>query len=140
MQRTGYAAAALKVIFLITGLALFSACAAPQLDMIQVGPWSASKNWKDVSMLASRGEITHPWGAVAVIHGQKIPARDVSGMERQKFKARKMAAKAGADGLIVSVGTVESGSRFGVVQEQEVYLSALAVKYITDVSSGVSRK
>ena len=135
MQRTGYAAAALKVIFLTTGLALFSACAASRLDMMQVGPWFASKNLKDVAMLASREEITHPWGAIAVIHGQKTPARDVPGMERQKLKARKMAANAGADGLIVTVETVESGSRFGVYQEQEVYLSALAVKYVTDVSS-----
>jgi len=135
MQRTGYAAAALKVIFLTTGLALFSACASARLDIIQVGPWFASKNWKDVAMLASREEITHPWGAIAIIHGQKTPARDVPGMERQKLKARKMAAKAGADGLVVAVETDESGFQSGVYREQEVYLSALAVKYITDVSS-----
>lgn len=122
-------------ILFTTSLALFSACAASRLDMIQVGPWSASKNWKDVAMLASRGEIAHPWGAIAVIHGQKTPARNISGMERQKLKARKMAAKAGADGLIVAVETVEAESRSGVYQEQEVYLSALAVKYIADVSS-----
>jgi hypothetical protein len=71
--------------------------------MIQVGPWLASKNWKDAAMLVSREEITHPWVAIAVIHGQKTPARDVPGMERQKFKARQMAAKAGADGFRVCV-------------------------------------
>ena len=135
MQRTGDAAAALKVILLTVGLALFSACAASQLDIIQVGPWSAPKNWKDVAMLASREDITRPWGAVAIIHGRKISGRDVSGMERQKLKARKMAAEAGADGLIVSVGTVEPEARLGGSREQEVYLSALAVKYVTDVSS-----
>jgi len=135
MQRTGYAAAALRVISLTAGLALFSACAASRLDTIQVGPWFASKNWKDVAMLASRGEITHPWGAIAVIHGQKISASDVSGMESQKLQARKIAAKAGADALIVAVEMPDPGAQSGVYQEQEAYLSALAVKYISDVSS-----
>ena len=136
MQRAGYAAAAL---ILPLGLVFFRACAASRLDIIQVGPWFPQKNWKEVVLFASREDIKLPWGGIAIIHGPRTYVNDVRGMEKQRFSARKMAAKAGADGLIIAMEPIDSGLRMGVYEEPEVCLSALAVKYAADVST-VSQK
>src|SRR3989339_2218790 len=126
MQRTGYAAAALKTAVFAAGLCVFGACSAARLDIIQVGPWEGAKSWKKVAVLPSRAAIPRTWTAIAIIHGQRTSANDTAGIERQKLKARKMAAAAGADGLIMAVGAAASGSPSGGYPGPEGYLRALA--------------
>ncbi|HAH30900.1 MAG TPA: hypothetical protein DCL44_01140 [Elusimicrobia bacterium] len=140
MQGTGPAAPPLKTIVLAAGLSLFAACAVSRPDIIQVGPWSEPRSWKQVPVLISREQITRPWGGVAIIHSKRIPAGDSNTIERQKFKARKMAAKIGADAIIITVGEVPSGPELGVYQEPEIYLSALAIKYVTSVSTATQEQ
>jgi len=124
----------------ILPILLFSAgCSASNPDIIQVGPWFPSKPSAEVQVLSSREQILKPWGAIAVIHGGKFPAEDKSAIESQKKKARKLAAGIGADGIIITEETTTSDSRLGVYQEPENYISALAFKYVTDVSTAVRR-
>jgi hypothetical protein len=56
-------------------------------------------------------------------------------MEKMKAEARKAAAGMGADGVIIAVDTASSDLQMGEYQEPEIYLSALAIKYVTAVST-----
>ena len=117
-------------------LALACACAAARLDVIQVGPWFAPRAWREVEMFSSRSEIRAPWGGIAVIHSSRISAEGGSErLEKLKLQARKKAAELGADGVIMTVDSASAGPQLGVYQEPEIYLSALAIKYVTAVST-----
>ncbi|MCX5784755.1 MAG: hypothetical protein NTX59_03610 [Elusimicrobia bacterium] len=139
MQGTGPAASALKGSFLAAGLILCGACASARLDIIQVGPWSEPHSWKQVPVFTSREQTTRPWGGVAIIHSDKIQASDSNSIEQRKIKARKMAAEIGADAIIITMESVASGPEMGVYQAPEVYLSALAIKYVTVVSTATQK-
>jgi len=116
-------------------LFLAAGCSASRPDVIQVGPWFPKKNAKDVQLLSSRADITRPWGAIAIIHSEKFPAENRSAIERQKKLARELAAQAGADGIIISQETVSMDPQLGVYQSPETYISALAFKYVADIST-----
>ena len=139
MQGTGPAATALKAGFLAAGLILCGGCASGRLDIIQVGPWSAPRSWKQTPVFTSREQTTRPWGGVAIIHSDRIPANDSANIEQKKLKARKMAAEIGADAIIIAMEPVASGPEMGVYQTPEVYLSALAIKYVASVSTAVQK-
>jgi len=122
-------------------LALFlCACAAANLDVIQVGPWSNPRSWREVEVFASRSETKRPWGGIGIIHGPKLPANtDKAGLEKMKLAARKSAAAMGADGVIVVIEPADSGAQLGVYEAPEIYLSALAIKYVTEVSTSAAK-
>lgn len=124
--------------FLLPALLALGACAsaAAKLDVIQVGPWFSPREWSEVQVFSSRGETRVPWGAIAIIHSERVGA-GTSGekLEALKLAARKKAAELGADGLIMTVDSAPSGPEMGVYQEPELYLSALAIKYVTEVST-----
>ena len=120
--------------WLLAALLSQSAC-VPAPDIIQVGPWFPSRPYSEVLVLDSRALIDKPWGAIAVIHSEKFPADDKGAVERQKEEARKLAGTAGADGIIIAEETTMPGSQLGVYQEPETYISALAFKYVTDIST-----
>ena len=112
-----------------------AACSASRPDIIQVGPWFPAKSAADVQVFYSREQVAKPFGAIAIIHSEKFPAEDRAPIERQKKEARKLAGGAGADGIIISEETTMPGSQLGVYQEPETYISALAFKYVTEVST-----
>jgi hypothetical protein len=112
-----------------------AACAASRPDIIQVGPWFPAKSAADVQVFYAREQVEKPFGAIAIIHSVKFPVDDRVSIERQKKEARKLAAGAGADGIIIGEETTMPGSQLGIYQEPETYISALAFKYVTDIST-----
>ena len=138
MQRTGLRAA--KINFIFGALALSASCSSLRPDVIQVGPWFAPRSPSEVEIFSSREQTKKPWGAVAVIHSAKFSPNDKRSIEGSKKQARKMAADIGADGLIITEETVMAGSQMGVDQEQEVFISALAFKYVNATSTSTVQK
>ena len=116
---------------------LFSgaACAASMPDIIQVGPWFPARSAADVQVFYAQEQVPKPFGAIAIIHSKKFPADDKAGIERQKKAALKLAGEAGADGVIIGEETTMPGSQLGSYQDPETYISALAFKYVTDIST-----
>jgi hypothetical protein len=126
----------MRAAVVLPALLALGACASAKLDVIQVGPWFASRDWREVEVFSSRNETRLPWGAIAIIHGERVSAAaGAELMEKLKLQARKKAAAAGADGVIITVNPALTGPQMGVYQEPEVYLSALAIKYVTAVST-----
>ena len=122
---------------LLTALLSGAACAASSPDIIQVGPWFSARSPAEVQVFSSRDQISKPWGAIAVIHGTRFPAGADAPLERQRKMARKMAAGIGADGVVMVEETVRDGSTPDGSPRSETYISALAVKYVTDLSTAV---
>jgi hypothetical protein len=60
-------------------------------------------------------------------------------MERMKAEARELAASMGADGVIIAVDTAVTDPQLGEYQEPEMYLSALAIKYVTVTSTAAAK-
>lgn len=122
-------------------LSLFAcACASTKLDVIQVGPWFPRRDWREVEVFASRDATRVPWGAVGIIHSPRVGAETGKAeIEKLKLRARKSAASMGADGVIITVDPVDSGPQMGVYQESEIYVSALAIKYVTSVSTPAAK-
>ncbi len=112
------------------------ACASVKLDVIQVGPWFAPRDWREVEVFSSRGETRAPWGGIAVIHSERVSAETgPESLEKLKLRARQRAAELGADGVIITLDSASAGPQMGVYEEPELYLSALAIKYVTAVST-----
>ncbi|MBI5744834.1 MAG: hypothetical protein HY952_09830 [Elusimicrobia bacterium] len=112
------------------------ACAASRLDIIQVGPWFPARDWRAVEVFEDRNQTTRPWGGIAIIHGERFnPEAGQREQERQKLQARKAAAAMGADGVIMTVDSAIAGPALGVYQEPEVFVSALAIKYVVPSST-----
>ena len=126
----------MRRVALFAALLLASACAASSPDIIQVGPWFSARSAADVQVFYSRDQIAKPWGAIAIIHSERVGARSSEEkLEGLKLQARKSAAGLGADAVIMTVDSAPSGPEMGVYQEPELYLSALAIKYVTEVST-----
>ncbi len=126
----------MRAAAVLPALLFFCACAAARLDVIQVGPWFPPRDWREVEVFSSRGETRVPWGGIAIIHSERVGAKaGAEKLESLKLEARKKAAELGADALIMAVDAVPTGPEMGVYQEPEVYLSALAIKYVTAVST-----
>ena len=112
-----------------------AACAVPRPDVIQVGPWFPPKSVNEVQVFLSREQIVKPWGAIAVIHSDKFRSGDKVASGHRRTAARKLAAGAGADGVIIAEETTMVDPRLGLYQEPENYISALAFKYAADIST-----
>lgn len=116
------------------------ACATARLDVIQVGPWFAPRPVREVEMLASREQVVCPWGGIAIFHGPRVPAAGGEArLEAMKLQARRQAASIGADAVILTVDSASSGPQLGVYEEPELYLSGLAIKYVTDASTPTAK-
>lgn len=112
------------------------ACATARLDVIQVGPWFPARDWRLVEVFEDRSQTTRPWGGIAIIHGERFnPEAGQREEARQKLQARKAAAAMGADGVIMTVDSSVAGPALGVYQEPEVFVSALAIKYVVTAST-----
>jgi len=123
-------------------LSAFSACASPRVDVIQVGPWFQPKHWKEVEVFSSRDETRKPWGAIALFHGEHIPGADPKAFEKQKIKARRLAADIGADAVILipeAVNRTDVPLSAGEGGSGRVFLSGLALKYEANVSTAAIR-
>lgn len=127
------------VVFALLLTGALSSCSGFKHDIIQVGPWFSPKPSKEVEVFASKDETRKPWGGIAIIHGEDIPVTDAARITKHKVMARKMAAEIGADGLILTMSEVAADPRLGVYQEPQVYLSALAFKYVTDISTAAQK-
>lgn len=112
------------------------ACASSKLDVIQVGPWFEPRDWREVEVFLSRSETTRPWGGIGIIHSPRVGAASGQAkLESLKARARRQAAEMGADAVIISVDSASSGPQMGVYEEPELFVSALAIKYVTAVST-----
>lgn len=123
-------------------LAALSACASPRVDVIQVGPWFQPRHWKQVEVFSSKEETRKPWGAIAVMHGERISGRDGRAFDRYRRKARQLAADIGADGIIVMPEAVNDTASPGSHREGAtglVVLTGVALKYAENVSTGTRR-
>ena len=117
-------------------LILAGACATGRLDVIQVGPWFAPRPWRQGEVFTSREQTRSPWGGIAILHSERVSAEgSAEKLEALKLQARKQAARIGADGVIITVNSATAGPQMGVYQAPELYLSALAIKYVTAVST-----
>lgn len=126
--------------FSVPLLSVLCACAASRLDVIQVGPWFPAVDWRGVEVFASRSETTRPWGGIGIIHSPRLSAETGQGrLEKFKAEARRSAADMGADAVIISVGSVDAEPGMGVYQEPELYISALAIKYVTASSTPTAK-
>ena len=126
----------MKKLILPAALAALCACATAKLDEIQVGPWFAPRDWREVEVFYSREDTRKPWGGIGIIHGPRVSSAAGAGeMERMKLQARRQAAAMGADGIIIAVDQAESGPAMGQYVEPEIFLSALAIKYVVNVST-----
>ncbi|MDD5208523.1 MAG: hypothetical protein PHV36_03990 [Elusimicrobiales bacterium] len=136
-KRGGTKRSSLPLVFYPLSFIIFAcACASAKLDVIQVGPWFAPRDWRKVEVYSSRGETSAPWGGIAIIHSERVSAKTgEAALEGLKLQARKKAAELGADGVILTVDSAPSGPQMGVYQEPEIFLSALAIKYVTEVST-----
>ena len=112
-----------------------AACSASRPDIIQVGPWFPAKSAADVQVFYAQEQVPKPFGAIAIIHSEKFPVNDKAAIERQKKAARKLAGEAGADGIIIGEETTMPDSQLGSYEDPETYVSALAFKYVTDIST-----
>ena len=125
-----------KAVIPLLSLLALCACAAARLDVIQVGPWFKARSWKQVDVYRSREALRVPWGAIGIIHGPHVSAETGDReLEKMKLQARKQAAAMGADAVIITVDSAVAGPDMGVYQEPEVFVSALAVKYVTATST-----
>lgn len=116
------------------------ACASVKLDVIQVGPWFPARDWREVKVFTSRSQTRRPWGGIGIIHSPRVSARTGQGeLERMKRRARKEAARMGADAVIITVDSATAGPRMGSYEEPELYLSALAIRYVTAVSTAAGK-
>jgi hypothetical protein len=116
------------------------ACASVKIDAIQVGPWFAARDWREVEVFASRQDTRRPWGGIGIIHAPPMSARTPKErLEKLTLEARKSAASMGADGVIITISPVPAAPQMGEFQEPEVYLSALAIKYVTTVSTPTAK-
>lgn len=130
----------MKKPLLAAALLALGACATAKLDVIQVGPWFAPKDWREVEVFTSREQTSRPWGGIAIIHSPRVSAETGQGrLERMKDQARRQAAAIGADGVILAVDSVATGPSMGVYQEPELFLSALAIKYVAEVSTPAAK-
>ncbi|MDT8285529.1 MAG: hypothetical protein RQ748_00335 [Elusimicrobiales bacterium] len=130
---------ALSVCLLLSALA---ACAVPRVDVIQVGPWFQARHWKQVEVFTSKEETRKPWGAIAVMHGERIRYRDLRSFERYTKKARQLAADIGADAIIVSPEPVNDTASPGSYREGPtgmVVLTGVAIKYEENVPARTRR-
>ena len=126
---------------LIPVLLLACACAsAARLDIIQVGPWFEGRSWREVEVFSSREQTRRPWGAIGIIHSPKVSAETGQAeLGRMKLQARKAAASMGADGVIITVDSAAAGPQLGVYQEPELFVSALAFKYVVSTSTPAAK-
>ncbi len=131
MMRTAAAAALLLAA---------CACASRRLDIIQVGPWFGPRDWREVEVFTSREQTVRPWGGIAIIHSPRVSAASgQASLERMKRQARRQAAEIGADAVIMAVDSATAGPQMGVYEEPELYLSALAIKYVAEVSTAAAK-
>jgi len=124
-------------------LSALAACASPRVDVIQVGPWFQPKHWKEVEVFSSRTETRKPWGAIALFHGEHISGVDPKAFEKQKIKARRLAADIGADAVILipeAVNRTDVPLSAGEGGSGRIFLSGLALKYEANVSTAAVRK
>lgn len=129
-----------KTALSVLPLLALCACSAARLDIIQVGPWFPARNWRDVEVVPAREAIRVPWGGIGIIHGPRVSAETGSSeIERMKLQARKEAAAMGADAVIIAVDSAVAGPQMGVYQEPEIFVSALAVKYVTATSTSSAK-
>ena len=116
------------------------ACASVKIDAIQVGPWFTARDWREVEVFASREDTRRPWGGIGIIHAPPMSAQTPKDrLEKITLAARKSAASMGADGVIITLSPVPAAPQMGEFQEPEIYLSALAIKYVTTVSTPVAK-
>jgi len=121
--------------FILPALLFVAACAAAKPDIIQVGPWFPARPVREVQVFSNREETARPWGAIAVIHSEKIPVGKKAALDRQKKLARELAAGAGADGVIIVEESAANEPGLVGDQAREAYISALAFKYAADIST-----
>ena len=60
-------------------------------------------------------------------------------LEQLKKQARREAAGVGADAVIIAVDSASAGPQMGVYEEPELFLSALAIKYVTAASTPTAK-
>jgi hypothetical protein len=118
---------------LLPALAAAAGCASPRLDVIQTGPWFAPRPQEQVEVFARKEETRVPWGAIGIIHGVRLPVGSPK-LEKQRRQARAEAAKMGADGVIIALEPAQEDRRFEATTSPEVFVSALAIKYVPDAA------
>lgn len=128
--------------FLVPGLlplasCFFLACAGHRIDWIQTGPEFPPKKISGVQVFKTKDEPGRPWGAIGLMHGSEIPARDKKIFEKQIRQAQKMAAEHGADAIIIAEQMSENTPDFtaGAKFEPTFFLTGLAIKYIVNIST-----
>ncbi|MFH1618561.1 MAG: hypothetical protein ABIG11_01500 [bacterium] len=110
-------------------------CAAHRLDWITVGPTFPKKNWKDIAVYATKEAPGRPWGAIGVIHGQRIRYSDRKAIEKQMKTARKMAAEAGADAIIMTQEEINPTDGSWDRGKGGLFLTGVAISYNVETST-----
>ncbi|HBE89100.1 MAG TPA: hypothetical protein DDW67_08185 [Elusimicrobia bacterium] len=117
-------------------LSVLAACATPRIDVIQVGPWFQPGKWKRVEVFYSKDDTRKPWGAIAVMHGERISGRDEKSFRQYEKKARRLAADIGADAIIIMREPVNDTASPASPRDGAtgmMVLSGVAIKYAENV-------
>ncbi len=101
------------------------------MDILQTGPWSDKRDFKDIKHFISRKQIEKPWIAIAVIRGYKVNPSDRKSINKQIEKAKKMAADIGADAVVLEEGAVPEKTSF-TEDIGKVFLTGIAIKYVAE--------
>ncbi|MBI4655707.1 MAG: hypothetical protein HY746_03055 [Elusimicrobia bacterium] len=115
-------------------LVFLTSCVRNGIDVIQVGPYFSPTNWKKIEFYTSKEQTKKSWGAVALLHGPRTESAHTKEISGQIKQARKIAAKIGADAVILIMEPVTY--REGVSAEEDrsmVFLNGVAIKYAENV-------
>ena len=94
------------VIAFFAALACGCAGVPREVEWLPTGPSFAPHKVEDVPVFWSKSEVTHPYGAIALLHGWTISPSDKKAIEQQVQAARELAAKNGADAVLVGESLV----------------------------------
>lgn len=106
---------------------LFSSCHSANIDVIQTGPWYKAKKTSAVEVFPDRSKVKKPFGGIAILHSERFRFSEKAVAANLK-KARKEAAKMGADAVIYAVEYSDKNAPLG--ERPECYLTSLAIKYV----------
>jgi len=127
------------VLAVFAALACGCASVPHEVEWLPSGPAFTPKKVEDVPVFWSRGEVKHPYGAIALLHGWNVKPTDKASLDRQVQMARELAAQNGADAIIAAINNhISEQADFtdsGRKKDPECNVYAIAIKYVDTLTA-----
>jgi hypothetical protein len=116
----------------ISLLAIFlMGCQAHNLSWMATGPSFSQKiKSSQLEVFSDKNEVKRPWGALGVIHTDRIDVSKTGIIRKQIDKIRELAAKKGADAVFIKQNFVDKDPKSKFSDPQMMYFHAIAIKYV----------